>query len=1394
MADPLSPKSPRKGKHVNIRIQFLDDTVHAFPIPVKAVGETLWACVCQHLQLLEADYFDLQYYSEHKLQSWLDRDKPILKQLPSPDTPLKFCVKFYTPDPGLLEDELTRYFFALQIKQDLLLGVMPCSENTAALLASYIAQAEIGDCLDEYQDHTYLSSIKFVPHQTPDLEQKIMEYHKQHIGESPSEADLNLLDTARKMELYGIRMNQAKDHEGVPLNLAVAHMGVLVFQNSTKINTFSWAKIRKLSFKRKKFLIKLHPESYGYYKDTVEFFFDSRNECKSFWKKCIEHHAFFRCQVVKKLPRKKARVVSRGSSFRYSGRTQKELMEYVRGNIDTLKKLQFERSASGRISSRSTSVTPKIAMKSTSIHNSSDLHNSTASSGSHILDTPHDNHISPTRVETAEIHSDSSMSGSRSLGSPRMEHSHSLEGTPALERALRKTDSVDSSKTEALEQRGADYNCDDVKLKQNLFSNSIDMQTSANQNANDNDDGIDSASPVGEVMKGGRGGESVDGSSTAGGRERDGKSVTFSKVDEGKVVGATKVDGTVVNGLVSDKDVVSTSLPHGDATGRSNAVLTKQGSSFDSIGINGEVPPSACITAKVFVKDKKQEHMQSLNKTETTFGKEVVTDFKASSTCVTVADVNPVARVSNVEEQTSVSEVKVAHTDVPPLVEKVKKTEAADTVKDVVAVGHSVSKVKSLDLNIPEKRKFSADTDLISDIPYTLHRRVHTNSESTEETAFYTAADVCTGPKVKPRDRSKSPGRSTKKAEGSHSRNSSCERSPSTLRRFELVCCHNLPSKTSFSSKDDTTSPSFEKEILSRIKASKDAPLSNGSAVIVKEEVESSEPKGLESNSSTESKEKAHDSSDQDQTEKKQNEDDASVSTIGSKPNQPMSTCSTHKASSGSVPSTAPISHKPNIVSVIQPVPVSGMPPSFKQSAPISDRISSSSESSDMAASKETVIEKGSISSESRSSISSVDHNKIASPSTSGESDSINTFGMLTKSKGLLVSDSGCYEQLDGEKDPWFAVKPNTKGSHMVQTNESVHSPGKQSSLIFDLPSPAAAFLYNGEDSPTSKNSTPPASLTFSTFRPDPLAPEQPEQPKKEAAIETLKRWSLQKVEEEEELQASSSETKTEKRVSFHEDIDIQQQSFHSDVSMLVMRSPIEEPDDSSFYDSQHEGDIDSGDILETLENLRRHSSESDLTYSGSESSENESDTEGEMDHNAAKEIYAQYAATKCLEDYGEKDMIRDMTIDSGMGMSEGTSHTREVSPLESLERLEAGEFSEKDDHEGHEDDDDDDDDDFPPPPPALEFPSDNSSSSLDTESQPHVHGKRLSMDPLASLERSDIVDVTYTTSESESDFEDSGKKGDTFIKPPPQVTITPCSSSDGKSADDLVSTASSDH
>ncbi|KAK7864426.1 hypothetical protein R5R35_000466 [Gryllus longicercus] len=344
------PATPKKGgKMLAVRVQMLDDSVTMFQVQAKALGRVLFDQVCKQLHLLEADYFGLEYQDTCGTKYWLDLEKPMSRQvgLSLVDTLLRFCVKFYTPDPAQLEEEFTRYLYCLQIKRDLAQGLLQCNDNTAALMASYIVQAECGDyVVEDYPDHTYLSTYKFVPNQDPDLERRIMENHKKHAGQSPAEADLNLLETSRRCELYGMKMHPAKDHEGVPLNLAVAHMGIVVFQNYTKINTFSWAKIRKISFKRKRFLIKLHPEGYGYYKDTVEFFFEGRNECKNFWKKCVENHGFFRCSSVKHVPRQKTRVLSRGSSFRYSGRTQKQIVEFVRENY--VKRQTFQRSQSFR--------------------------------------------------------------------------------------------------------------------------------------------------------------------------------------------------------------------------------------------------------------------------------------------------------------------------------------------------------------------------------------------------------------------------------------------------------------------------------------------------------------------------------------------------------------------------------------------------------------------------------------------------------------------------------------------------------------------------------------------------------------------------------------------------------------------------------------------------------------------------------------------------------------------------------------------------------------------------------------------------------------------------------------------------------------------------------------
>uniref|UniRef100_A0A8C1F888 FERM, ARHGEF and pleckstrin domain-containing protein 1 n=1 Tax=Cyprinus carpio carpio TaxID=630221 RepID=A0A8C1F888_CYPCA len=293
----------------------------------KLFGKVLFDLVCAHLNLIEGDYFGLEYQDQRKM---IVRPK---------NTILRFVVKFFPPDHTQLLEELTRYLFALQIKHDLACGRLTCNESSAALLVSHIVQSEIGD-FDEVQCKQHLLNNKYIPEQDT-LMDKIIEYHRKHIGQTPAESDYQLLEIARRLEMYGVRLYPAKDREGTKLSLAVAHSGVLVFQGHTKINAFNWSKVRKLSFKRKRFLIKLRPDLNSNCQDTLEFMMGSRDCCKVFWKICVEYHAFFRLFEEPK-PKPKPVLFTRGSSFRFSGRTQRQVIDYVKDS--EFKKVPFERS------------------------------------------------------------------------------------------------------------------------------------------------------------------------------------------------------------------------------------------------------------------------------------------------------------------------------------------------------------------------------------------------------------------------------------------------------------------------------------------------------------------------------------------------------------------------------------------------------------------------------------------------------------------------------------------------------------------------------------------------------------------------------------------------------------------------------------------------------------------------------------------------------------------------------------------------------------------------------------------------------------------------------------------------------------------------------------------
>ncbi|XP_033996765.1 FERM, ARHGEF and pleckstrin domain-containing protein 2 isoform X1 [Trematomus bernacchii] len=322
--------SKSHGRGLQIRVQGLDDSQEFFDIDPKSIGQFLLTEVFLRGNLIESDYFGLEFQNMQMNWVWLEATKLVVRQVRRPENTLfRLSVKFFPPDPGQLQEEYTKYLFSLQMKRDLMEGRLICTENTGALLASHLVQSEIGD-YDGVADHDFLRTTKLLPYQEK-VQERIMELHRRHLGQTPAESDFQILEIARKLEMYGVRFHPAADREGTKINLAVAHMGLQVFQGNTKINTFNWSKIRKLSFKRTRFLIKLHPEVHGPHQDTLEFMMASRDQCKIFWKICVEYHSFFRL-FDQPQPKSKAILFTRGSSFRYSGRTQKQLVDYVREN------------------------------------------------------------------------------------------------------------------------------------------------------------------------------------------------------------------------------------------------------------------------------------------------------------------------------------------------------------------------------------------------------------------------------------------------------------------------------------------------------------------------------------------------------------------------------------------------------------------------------------------------------------------------------------------------------------------------------------------------------------------------------------------------------------------------------------------------------------------------------------------------------------------------------------------------------------------------------------------------------------------------------------------------------------------------------------------------------
>ncbi|XP_063299204.1 band 4.1-like protein 2 isoform X11 [Pelobates fuscus] len=339
-------KSPKKVKIVPCKVTLLDGTEYSCEIEKRAKGQVLFVKVCEHLNLLEIDYFGLTYRENADQKNWLDPGKEIKRQIRSSPWLFVFNVKFYPPDPSQLTEDITRYFLCLQLRQDISSGRLPCSFVTHALLGSYTLQAELGDYDADEHSIDYISDFKFAPNQTKEMEDKVVELHKTHRGLTPAQADMQFLENAKKLSMYGVDLHHAKDSEAVDIMLGVCANGLLIYKDRLRINRFAWPKILKISYKRSNFYIKVRPGELEQFESTIGFKLPNHRSAKRLWKVCVEHHTFYRLSSPEQPP--KARFLTLGSKFRYSGRTQAQTRE-ASTRIDRPAPY-FERTSSKRVS------------------------------------------------------------------------------------------------------------------------------------------------------------------------------------------------------------------------------------------------------------------------------------------------------------------------------------------------------------------------------------------------------------------------------------------------------------------------------------------------------------------------------------------------------------------------------------------------------------------------------------------------------------------------------------------------------------------------------------------------------------------------------------------------------------------------------------------------------------------------------------------------------------------------------------------------------------------------------------------------------------------------------------------------------------------------------------
>jgi len=333
------------------KIALLDGSDVSINLQKDALGKDLLKRVYLHLDLVERDYFGLQFMDTKQIPHWLDPAKKVKKQVQiGPPYTFHFRVKFYAIEPAKLHEELTRYHFFMQMKQDVRMGKVHPTLKQSIDLGAFAVQSELGDFDNTLHTGNYVSEFRLVPNQGEELERLVEKKHRLLAGMNPAECENNYLSISSNLEYYGMDRHIVQGEDGSEHTIGLTPHGIIVMKGDRKLGFHIWKSITNITFKNTRFILcaktqETETQEYRYVLPTPR-------ASKHLWKCAIEYHTFFRLIKPADVPERKQSLLTFGSRFRYSGRTLHQAKKD--DDVNARKSMMFKRTRSERHAQRST--------------------------------------------------------------------------------------------------------------------------------------------------------------------------------------------------------------------------------------------------------------------------------------------------------------------------------------------------------------------------------------------------------------------------------------------------------------------------------------------------------------------------------------------------------------------------------------------------------------------------------------------------------------------------------------------------------------------------------------------------------------------------------------------------------------------------------------------------------------------------------------------------------------------------------------------------------------------------------------------------------------------------------------------------------------------------------